>query len=665
MTFDKILIANRGEIACRVIKTAQRLGISCVAVYSTADQHALHVKMADEAYHIGEAPSAESYLKIDKILQVAQQARVQAIHPGYGFLSENPGFATACHKAGIIFIGPDADAISTMGDKSQAKSLLEKKAVPLVPGYHGSKQDLAFLKQQAEIIGYPILLKAASGGGGKGMRVVNKAEEFDSAYTSAKREALKSFADDTLLIEKFIQQPRHIEIQLFADTRGNYVYLFERDCSIQRRHQKIIEEAPAPGVSQALRDKMGQAAIEVAKAINYSGAGTIEFLLDADNNFYFMEMNTRLQVEHPVTEMISGIDLVEWQLLVAAGDPLPLQQSDLTIHGHAIEARLYAEDPENDFLPSCGEIYHLRFPFPSEHIRVDHGLQPQDEISTYYDPMIAKVIAWDIDRDSAIRRLRSALWETQIVGLKTNTQFLRRILVADDYQQAHVTTHFIDDHLDALFSAREDNLTDSLALTTLYLLLKQPEENKAYFSYGNDVNSPWSHSECWRLNSKHQQTFEFIQGNELVRVLVEHEANRYHLNIAGEKLLISGVLINGHDLTATINDRQLNTTIIQHGNEFTLFGHQLHACISIQTLETIVSDVSTEGNLTSPMPGMVVSILVTPNEQVSKGTPLLIIEAMKMEHTIHAPHDGVVKQMFFQQGDLVDEGVELLEFETE
>ena len=471
--FSKILIANRGEIACRVIRTARRLGIHTVAVYSDADAKALHVEMADEAINIGPAPARDSYLRAEAILDAAKRTGAEAIHPGYGFLSENAAFAEACADAGVVFIGPPASSIRAMGGKSEAKALMETAGVPLVPGYHGEDQSPELLRAEAKRIGFPVLIKASAGGGGKGMRVVTSLEEFDDQLNGAKREAINSFGDDRVLIERYVTRPRHVEIQVFADTQGNCVYLFERDCSIQRRHQKVVEEAPAPNLDPHTRRRMGEAAVAAAKAIGYVGAGTVEFLLDEDGSFFFMEMNTRLQVEHPVTEYITGQDLVEWQLRVAAGGPLPLNQDQLSIHGHAIEVRLYAEDPQKGFLPQTGRLEHLVFPPEDAFVRVDTGVRSGDAISIHYDPMIAKLIVWADDRSSAVRRLRTALSQTQVVGLGANTEFLLAIASHPAFLAADLDTGFIERHETDLLPEPAPAGDDVLALAALGVLLER------------------------------------------------------------------------------------------------------------------------------------------------------------------------------------------------
>src|SRR3954471_13977865 len=519
--FDKILIANRGEIAVRVARTAKRLGIRTVAVYSEADANALHVASCDEAYLIGPAPARESYLKAERIIDVARRSGAQAIHPGYGFLSENAAFARSCADAGIVFIGPSARAIAAMGSKSASKDIMGKAGVPLVPGYHGESQEATLLAQEAESIGYPVLIKASAGGGGKGMRIVKEPGQLSDAIASAKREALASFADERLLLEKYLSRPRHIELQVFADTHGNAVYLFERDCSVQRRHQKVLEEAPAPAMTAARRRQMGSAAIAAARAVNYVNAGTVEFIADDAGNFYFMEMNTRLQVEHPVTEMITGLDLVEWQLRVAAGEALPLTQEQLTIKGHAIEARIYAEDPARGFLPATGTIAHLRQPALSPHVRVDTGVRTGDSIGVHYDPMIAKLIAWDVDRPAALRRLRAALAEYQLAGPANNIVFLSRVVAHPAFANADREPELLDTHLIERYSAELIPVPQPagdavLAIAALEELMREQEAATQAAARSADPWSPWDLSDGWRLNEDNHHTLRFVdQGREV------------------------------------------------------------------------------------------------------------------------------------------------------
>src|SRR3990172_3406720 len=510
--FAKILIANGGEIACRVIRTARRLGVKTVAVYSEADARAQHVLAADEAYLIGPPPARESYLRGDRILEIAKRAGAQAIHPGYGFLSENEAFADACEKAGVAFIGPPAAAIRAMGSKSAAKRIMERAGVPLVPGFHGDNQDAAYLQGQADRIGYPILIKASAGGGGKGMRIVERAAEFETALASCKRESAAAFGDDRVLLEKYLRRPRHIEIQVFADKHGNCVHLFERDCSVQRRHQKVLEEAPAPGMTPERRAAMGAAAVAAAKAIGYVGAGTVEFIADQSGTFHFMEMNTRLQVEHPVTEMITGEDLVEWQLRVARGEVLPKRQDELAIDGHALEARIYAEDPAKGFLPATGRIVHLATPPASRHVRVDTGVAAGDEISPHYDPMIAKLIVRDRDRGMALARMRDALEQFQVVGLATNVAFLTRLVASRAFGAADLDTALIERARDGLFPPPAPASDEVLAAATLSELLRHDRDTRSHAAASGDPWSPWGGCDGWRLSQDNHHVFVFREG---------------------------------------------------------------------------------------------------------------------------------------------------------
>ncbi len=517
--FEKILIANRGEIACRIIRTARRLGVRTVAVYSEADAHALHVEMADEAHPIGPPPARESYLNIGRILDAARRSGAQAVHPGYGFLSENADFAAACVAAGLNFIGPPASAIRAMGLKSASKALMERSGVPVVPGYYGDAQDLATLTAAAERTGYPVLLKASAGGGGKGMRVVERRADLEGAVSSAKREAASSFGDDRLLIERYLTNPRHIEIQIFADSHGQVISLFERDCSIQRRHQKVIEEAPAPGMDPARRRSMGEAACAAARAIGYVNAGTVEFIVEGDA-FYFMEMNTRLQVEHPVTEFITGLDLVEWQLRVAAGEPLPQSAEEVRIYGHAIEARIYAEDPAREFRPSIGTLWHLATPKENQHVRVDTGVRASDAVIIDYDPMIAKLIVWDKDREGAVRRLRGALAEYQVAGVTTNIALLSAIAAHPAFAAGQLDTGFIGRHAAELTPASKPAPREVLAAAVLRVLRDQQREAAERAAATADPWSPWNQLTSWRMNGAGYQDLIFEEGESKITVRV-------------------------------------------------------------------------------------------------------------------------------------------------
>ena len=662
--FTKILIANRGEIACRVIRTARRLGVRTVAVYSEADSEALHVEMADEARPIGPAPARESYLRIDAIIDAALKSGAEAIHPGYGFLSENAAFAEACATAGIAFIGPPASAIRAMGGKSEAKALMAEAGVPLVPGYHGADQDPALLAREAERIGYPVLIKASAGGGGKGMKVAASPEELPEQIASAKREASASFGDDRLLIERYLARPRHVEIQVFADSQGNCVYVFERDCSIQRRHQKVVEEAPAPNMDPALRRRMGEAAVAAAKAIGYVGAGTVEFLLDADGSFYFMEMNTRLQVEHPVSEMISGQDLVEWQLRVASGEPLPLAQDDLRIRGHAMEVRLYAEDPEREFLPQTGRLEHLSFPPESSHVRVDTGVRTGDSIGIHYDPMIAKLIVWDIDRPAAVRRLRDVLAQTHVVGLATNVRFLQAIAAHPAFLAADLDTRFIERHRADLSPRVAATSPRVLAFAALGVLLERVNEARARAALAPDAQSPWNRTDGWRLNEEASDSLGFREGEEVVTVRVVYARAGYRLGLPAERTVLArGEFAPDGTLEADFDGVRCSCVWVRQGSEITIFdAGGSHRIALIDPLADASAEETAGGRVTAPMPGKVIALLVEPGAEVERGQPLIVLEAMKMEHTIRAPQAGTVQALRYAVGEQVEDGALLVEF---
>jgi len=659
--FNKILIANRGEIACRVIKTAHQMGVATVAVYSDADRDALHVQMADEAVHIGPSPARESYLLGDRILAAAQQTDADAIHPGYGFLSENAAFARACAEQGVVFIGPPAAAIEAMGSKSAAKRIMEAAGVPLVPGYHGDDQSPAILRQAADDMGYPVLLKATAGGGGKGMRQVWSGDEFDEGLAAAKREAMAGFGDDNMLVEKYLTKPRHVEFQVFCDNHGNGVYLAERDCSVQRRHQKVIEEAPAPGMTEGLRREMGEAAVTAARAIDYRGAGTVEFLLDEDGSFYFMEMNTRLQVEHPVTEMITGQDLVEWQLEVASGSALPLAQEDIRINGHAFEARVYAEDPDNDFLPATGTLGYLQPPEESGHVRVDTGVRQGDEISVFYDPMIAKLIVWDESRERALQRLATALADYRIGGTVTNLDFLYNLCTSRPFVEAELDTGFIEKHSELIFHDRHQDLERELPLAALALLLQQGAGSRAITT---DPHSPWQDSSGWRLNEPHVHRLNLHCHQEDHAVEVEQQGEVYLVRAAGRETRLTGKLV-GDTLHIDRDGHRQRGTLARTQDGFTLYlpegACHFHA-VRPDTGEA--TGAGAGAGLSAPMNGTIVTLLVEPGTAVKANTALLIMEAMKMEHTIRAPVAGAVNAFYYQPGDLVDGGAELVDFEV-
>ncbi len=666
--FDTILIANRGEIACRVAATARRLGVRTVAVYSDADAHAKHVALCDEAHAIGPAPAKDSYLRIERIIAAAKASGAQAVHPGYGFLSENEAFAAACADAGLVFIGPPSSAIRAMGSKSAAKALMEKAGVPLVPGYHGDEQDAAFLQQQADRIGYPVLLKASAGGGGKGMRIVEKSEDFVAALASCKREAAASFGDDKVLVEKYLTRPRHIEIQVFADMHGNCVYLFERDCSVQRRHQKVLEEAPAPGMTEERRRAMGEAAVAAAKAVGYVGAGTVEFIANQDGSFYFMEMNTRLQVEHPVTEMITGTDLVEWQLRVASGERLPLLQHELRIHGHAIEARIYAENPEKGFLPSTGLLQHLRLPaaveFMNGDVRIDAGVREGDAISPYYDPMIAKLIVRGADRAQALARLSQALAACEVVGPATNVAFLGRLVRGDAFAKADLDTGLIERHHATLFPPSPAVPMQALALAVAQLAGAVAPQGAATADSWAD---PWAANDGWRANARHggyARTLVFSDGEAEVAVTLAYQRNGWLLQRGDEQALLHGFAAKGQQLSLMLDEQRVCGHVVRTGDAFHVFVDGRHWQLDWNDRIAHAGEHESEGGrLTAPMPGKIVALLVQPGAMVEKGAPLLIMEAMKMEHTISAPGHGKVAELLYAVGDQVAEGAQLLSFE--
>ncbi len=662
--FDKILIANRGEIAVRVMRTARRLGIRTVAVYSDADADAMHVEYADEAVRVGPAPAAQSYLRGDAILDIARRTGAQAIHPGYGFLSENAQFAQACLDAGIVFIGPPGEAIRVMGSKAESKRVMSTAGVPLVPGYHGKDQALAILQREAESIGYPVLVKASAGGGGKGMRVVQEAGELAQAIASAKRESKAAFGDDSLLLEKYLSRPRHVEIQVFADTHGQCVYLFERDCSIQRRHQKVIEEAPAPELPDSVRTRMGAAAVAAAQAVNYVGAGTVEFLYE-NGEFFFIEMNTRLQVEHPVTEMITGLDLVEWQLRVASGEPLPRAQEQIVRRGHAFEARIYAEDPQRDFLPAIGKLTHLRPPEEGVHVRVDTGVSAGDEISVYYDPMIAKLITWDEDRDSALRRLQRALAAYQVAGVATNVSFLSLIAGHPAFSQAQIDTGFIERHRADLAMTRQPVSDEGLALAALAVALRRSAAVRSQQSA--DPDSPWNTANGWRLNADNQQDLRLIDGEQLREVVLHFRRDGYEVELPdGRRIDLTRASLKDDILSASMDGVRMRATVVFTGLSLTLFSD---GQVWRLTLDDAMASASRQeggsGRLMAPMPGLVAAVLVAVGDMVERDQPLMIMEAMKMEHTIKAAVAGRVSSIHFAVGQQASDGDELLTIDSE
>ncbi len=660
--FHKILIANRGEIACRVARTARRLGVRSVAVYSDADAAALHVATCDEAFRIGPAPARESYLRGEVIIDVARRAGAEAIHPGYGFLSENERFARAVAAAGMTFIGPPADAIRAMGSKAESKRLMERASVPLVPGYHGEGQDDRLLAAEAEKIGYPVLIKASAGGGGKGMRIVEAADAFAAALASARREASASFGDDRVLIERYLLRPRHVEIQVFADAHGGCVHLFERDCSVQRRHQKVLEEAPAPGMTAARREEMGAAAIAAARAVGYVGAGTVEFIVDAEGAFYFMEMNTRLQVEHPVTEMITGLDLVEWQLCVAAGERLPRSQSELRVYGHAVEARIYAEDTEKGFLPSVGRIVHLRQPREEPGVRIDTGVREGDAISPHYDPMIAKVVVHGTSRAAALARLDVALAQYEVVGVATNVEFLRRIAAHPAFANAEVDTGLIDRHHDALLPAKAPVPVEVVAAAAAIEVFLLGEGAAAKAATSGDPHSPWGDVDTWWLNtSDHAVHLRYLDAEQETLVRVRTAAGgAVEAEIAGRRIA-ANVRRSDADYEVALGAATRRLSLVAIGEERTLIAAgTAYRLRLIDLLEHAGEQEEAGGHLLAPMSGTVVSVLVKQGDRVEKGQPLVVVEAMKMEHTVVAPVPGVVEAVYYAEREPVAEGVELV-----
>jgi 3-methylcrotonyl-CoA carboxylase alpha subunit len=657
--FGKVLIANRGEIACRVTRTARRLGIATVAVYSEADRNALHVELAEEAWPIGPPEPRESYLNIAAILDAARASGAEAVHPGYGFLSENADFAEACEVAGIVFIGPPAATIRAMGLKAEAKALMERYGVPLVPGYHGEDQDPSRLLEEANRIGFPVLIKASAGGGGRGMRVVSSAGEFASALAGAKREASAGFGDDRMLIEKYLLRPRHIEIQIFADRCGNTVHLFERDCSIQRRHQKVIEEAPAPGLDTGRRRALGKAAVTTAKAVGYVGAGTVEFVAEAEA-FYFIEMNTRLQVEHPVTEAVTGLDLVEWQFRIAAGEALPFGQDDISIRGHAIEARLYAEDPPRGFLPQTGTLHRLKLPSP-ELARVDTGVRKGDEVTPFYDPMIAKIIVYGEDRAAALARLRRALAATAVVGVATNRDFLAQLAAHPEFAEAAIDTGLIERHRGCLLPPPRPAPDKAVAAAGLLRLRARDAAAKAAAAGSRDRFSPWARSDGWRLNGGAHQEIILQDGTENRRLTATARAQAWLLQIGDRAVLVDGERDAEGGLSVVLNGVRRTMRVMDHERETIVFlDRESWRLVELDPLAPAAGDDPTAGRLTAPMPGRVRQLLIGPGTEVRRGQPLMVIEAMKMEHTVTAPADGVVEAVRFGIGDQVEEGVELI-----
>jgi 3-methylcrotonyl-CoA carboxylase alpha subunit len=661
--FKKILIANRGEIACRVAATARRLGVQTVAVYSDADAQARHVRACDQAVHIGGSAPRDSYLRWQAILDAAKASGAQAVHPGYGFLSENEDFAQACAAAGLVFIGPPATAIAAMGSKSAAKALMERAGVPLVPGYHGDDNNPELLAREADRIGYPVLIKASAGGGGKGMRRVEKAEDFAAALASCQREAKAAFGNDHVLVERYVTRPRHIEIQVFGDSHGNVIHLGERDCSVQRRHQKVLEESPAPGLSAARRAEMGAAAVAAAKAVGYVGAGTVEFVAeeldDGDIRAYFMEMNTRLQVEHPVTEAVTGLDLVEWQLRIAAGERLPLSQDQVQMRGHAIEARICAENPDSQFLPATGGLQVMRWPahvgFVRHEVqpRVDTGFAEGDAVSPYYDSMIAKLIVWGETRAQALARLDVALRDTHIVGLHNNVAFLRRVLATPAFATADLDTALIERERALLFN--QPPLAPELAAAGVVAWLLADER-------AQEGADPWSRRDGWRLHGGACRRLDLsLQGQPLVVQMQRLHDGATTLQIGGQRWPLQARELGADRHDVLLGETRHALTVYARGNRFSVFAAQGSATLTLVDLLAQAGEHAGEaGRLTAPMPGKLISFAAKAGDRVRRGQPLAVMEAMKMEHTISAPRDGQVLELLFGPGDQVAEGAELL-----
>jgi 3-methylcrotonyl-CoA carboxylase alpha subunit len=644
----RILVANRGEIVCRIARTARRLGVTTIAVYSDADRNAQHVRIADEAYHLGAAPAAESYLNIGKLIALAKRVGADAIHPGYGFLSENAAFAQACVDAGLVFVGPPAAAIKAMGSKSASKAAMAAAGVPVAPGYHGSEQSAQRLIEEAARVGYPLIIKASAGGGGKGMQVVNSAADVPAAVESAQRVARTAFGDDRLLMERYFPRARHVEVQIFADSHGQTISLFDRDCSVQRRHQKIIEEAPAPDLRDEVRSAMAQAAIKSAQAVDYVGAGTVEFLVDDAQNFYFMEMNTRLQVEHPVTEMVAGIDLVEWQLRVAQGERLPLAQN-LGRRGFAVEARLYAEDPAHDYLPSVGLISHLRWADPAPGLRQDTGVETGDEVSTYYDPMLGKIIAWGETRAAAIDLLQRALGEIEIVGVATNRALLCSVLADAEFRHGAVATNFLALRREHLRFGDPDAAPSDIALSAVWCATRRTEGNAL-----------WEDTRGWRSAAPASSTWVFVKWRVSVEMIA---SDSYRVRVNGQESSVRVLARDAASLRVECDGEVQHIRVFEAGAVLHLFRNGRHVAVNLSRTEDAlqVEGAAEQGSLLTPLPGTIVAVHVAAGQQVARGAPLITVEAMKMEHTLTAPYDGVVSKVAFGLAERVQAGAVLVE----
>ncbi|WP_189453465.1 acetyl/propionyl/methylcrotonyl-CoA carboxylase subunit alpha [Cognatilysobacter bugurensis] len=654
--FDTILIANRGEIACRVIRTCRRLGIRTVAVYSQADADAQHVRQADEAHCIGGPRPQDSYLRGDAIIEVAKKTGAQAIHPGYGFLSENADFADAVEAAGIVFIGPKAGSMRKMGSKAGAKELMQAAGVPVVPGYTGEDQTPELLHREADRIGYPLMIKAAHGGGGKGMRIVRTSDEFLPNLESCQREARNAFGRDRVLLERYVEQPRHIEIQVFGDAYGGAIHLNERECSAQRRYQKVLEESPSPFLTPELRRAMGEAAVLAARAIDYVNAGTVEFIVGPDGGFYFMEINTRLQVEHPVTEMVTGLDLVEWQLRIAAGQPLPLAQDEIAQRGHAIEVRLYAEDPDAGFLPGSGRLERLVLPQPSAHVRIDSGVVEGDTVTIFYDPMIAKLIVWDTDRPRALARLRDALAQCEIAGPKSNVEFLERLVRHPAVVEATIDTGLLDRRLEEFLPAPGSPPTDLLVAATVARLLDEERRGRGCSAASGDPGSPWAASDGWRLGHAGHRTLASTLRGERLEVQAQGHGGGYRVAIDGTAHAVSGARFEDGALSLRIEERAQRVRVLDTGARTVV--HDGRARLRLETVPLYQADDAAAAagadRVLAPMPGRVVLVRVAPGNAVQQGQDVMVIEAMKMELALKAPRDGTVAEVRAAMGDFVE-----------
>ncbi len=664
--FTKILIANRGEIACRIIRSCRQFGIRSVAVYSDADAKAQHVKQADEAIYIGGSIPSESYLCGDKIIEAARKTGAQAIHPGYGFLSENADFAEAVEAAGIRFIGPKANSMRKMGSKAGAKDLMSAHGVPVVPGYTGENQEPSHLLMEADRIQYPLMIKAAHGGGGKGMRIVRSHDEFLANLESCQREAKNAFGRDRVLLEKYIEQPRHIEIQVFADSQGNTIHLNERECSAQRRYQKVIEESPSPFLTAERRKQMGDAAVQAAKAIDYVNAGTVEFIVGADGDFYFMEINTRLQVEHPVTEMVTGLDLVEWQLRVAAGETLPRTQNEIKTHGHAIEVRLYAEDPEKNFLPGSGRLEKLHLPAASKNVRLDAGVIEGDTVSIFYDPMIAKMIVWDEDRPRALAQLQNALAYADIKGPKSNIEFLEKLVRHPIVVSGNITTNYLDQHLAEVLPHAELVSAHFVIAATLCALLADEKQTRQSAMRSNDPHSPWAIADGWRIGHESQRKLCFQWREQNLDIYAKGAQGNYQIDYNDKTFHVINAQL--HDVTLSFQLDAMAQRFLVHADKHSITVHDGQSRAELERIPAFYFDESkatgSGDRVVAPMPGRMVVVKAVVGDEVSEGQELAVMEAMKMELSLKSPRAGKIVGISVSAGDFVEADMLLIKLET-